>query len=236
MPVFRLERLVTSSGSATRSQARGLIKTGRVLINGAPAKVGMRIDTDRDLVTLDGEPLNYVRRVVYMMNKPKGVVTATEDEKEKTVLDLMDDFAKKRGVAPAGRLDKDTEGLLILTDDGELAHNIIAPVKGVVKTYEAEVSVVPAPDAEERIAAGLTLWDGTQFLPARMERLGEYQVRVFLSEGKYHEVKRMLAAVGAPVAKLKRVAIGRLRLDPGLEPGAFRHLSDDEVGLMFEEI
>ena len=95
MPVFRLERLVTSSGSATRSQARTLIKTGRVLINGAPARAGMRVDTDRDIVTLDGEPLGYVRRVVYMMNKPKGVVTATEDGKDKTVLDLMDDFAER---------------------------------------------------------------------------------------------------------------------------------------------
>ena len=236
MPIFRLERLVTSTGAATRSQARGMIREGRVLINGEPARVGMRVNTESDLVTLDGEPLNYVRRVVYMMNKPKGVVTATEDGKDKTVLDLMDDFAKKRGVAPAGRLDKDTEGLLILTDDGDLIHSIIAPVREVVKTYEAVVSVIPAPDAEERIAAGLKLWDGTEFLPAKMERLGDYEVRVYLSEGKYHEVKRMLAAVGAPVAALKRVAIGRLRLDPNLEPGSFRLLSEDETELMFREV
>ena len=236
MPIFRLERLVTSTGAATRSQARGMIREGRVRINGEPARVGMRVNTESDLVTLDGEPLNYVRRVVYMMNKPKGVVTATEDGKDKTVLDLMDDFAKKRGVAPAGRLDKDTEGLLILTDDGELIHSIIAPVKEVVKTYEAVVSVIPAPNAEERIAAGLKLWDGTEFLPAKMERLGDYEVRVYLREGKYHEVKRMLAAVGAPVAALKRVAIGRLQLDPKLEPGSFRLLSEDETELMFREV
>ena len=235
MPVLRLDKLLTAAGLATRSEARGLIRCGRVLVNGGAAKAEMHINTERDAVTLDGEPVSYSARVVYMMNKPAGVLTATEDGREKTVLDLMDDIARRRGTAPAGRLDRDTEGLLILTDDGELAHRIISPSHGVVKAYEAEVASPPEPGAEAALAEGLTLGDGTKCLPARLERISETTVRLYISEGKYHQVKRMLANTGAPVVRLRRLSIGALDLDPGLAPGEYRLLSEQETQLLFTD-
>ncbi len=235
MPVLRLDKLLTSAGLATRSEARGLIRCGRVLVNGGAAKADTHVDTDRDAVTLDGEPVRYTARVVYMMNKPAGVLTATEDGREKTVLDLMDETARRRGAAPAGRLDRDTEGLLILTDDGDLAHRIISPSHGVVKAYEAEVASPPETGAEDILAAGITLGDGTKCLPARLERVSETTVRLYISEGKYHQVKRMLANTGAPVVKLRRLSIGALDLDPDLAPGEYRLLTEEETQQLFTD-
>lgn len=235
MPVMRLDKLISSSGLASRNEARNLIRAGRVQVNGRPASADTHVITETDNVTLDGNPVVFAEHITYMMNKPAGVLSATEDAREKTVVDLLDPIARRRGVAPAGRLDKDTEGLLILTDDGELAHKIISPSHGIVKIYEAVVESPPEPDAEYRIANGIMLGDGTKCLPGRLERLEETKVRLYISEGKYHQVKRMLANTGAPVTKLTRIAIGGLMLDNRLEPGEYRPISENEIKKIFNE-
>lgn len=233
MPVLRLDKFITAMGLASRNESRELIRRARVWLNGQPARPESRVDTDKDAVTLDGETVEYIQYATYMMNKPAGVISATEDDRERTVLDLLDDAARRRGVAPAGRLDKDAEGLLLITDDGTLAHRVISPSHGIIKTYEAVIESPPAPGAEKQFADGLTLGDGTVCLPAKLERLSEDRVRVYVSEGRYHQVKRMLANVGSPVLKLRRLAIGALKLDESLAPGEYRRLTEREIGLLF---
>ena len=162
-----------------------------------------------------------------MLNKPAGVITASRDERHETVLDLFP-AGERRGLFAVGRLDKDTEGLLIVTDDGALSHALMSPARHVSKVYEAVVEGTLARDAAERFQKGLTLRDGTECLPARLEILSEgaeTRVRVTLREGKYHQVKRMVAAVGGTVVQLRRVQLGGLLLDPNLPAGAFRELS-----------
>ena len=207
----------------------------RIAIDEERSKQSEKYDADTDEILVDGEALHYAEFFYIMMNKPAGVLTATEDGREKTVLDLMDETARRRGAAPAGRLDRDTEGLLILTDDGDLAHRIISPSHGVVKAYEAEVASPPETGAEDILAAGITLGDGTKCLPARLERVSETTVRLYISEGKYHQVKRMLANTGAPVVKLRRLSIGALDLDPDLAPGEYRLLTEEETQQLFTD-
>ncbi|NLM74231.1 MAG: rRNA pseudouridine synthase [Clostridiaceae bacterium] len=236
MPKFRLDKFLRDQGIATRSELKEYIRKGLVRVNDDTVKdPGTHIDSDSDKVYVNGELINYKKFVYYMLNKPRGVITATEDNKENTVLDLFPEDIRRRNVFPAGRLDKDTEGLLIITNDGIFAHNLMSPKKHVKKLYEAVLDCFPGDRAIDVFAVGVVLDDGYKSLPAKLEFLqkqGKVIARVEIFEGKFHQVKRMFKAVGANVLFLKRLRIGGLWLDEALKPGEYRELSQQELDLL----
>ena len=220
MAGMRLDKLLADLGLASRRELKELIRSGRVQVDGQVCKKPeQKVDPAAQTLTLDGEPLCYRRNRTFMMNKPAGVVTATEDRSERTVLDLLPEEYRRLGLFPVGRLDKDTEGLLLLTNDGEFAHRVISPKFCVEKRYYARVE--GKPDGSDVLAfrAGLTLGDGTVCQPAALEILGESECLVTVTEGKYHQVRRMLASRGKPVRELRRLSEGGLSLDENLGPG-----------------
>lgn len=235
MPRMRLDKLLAHLNCGSRKEVQAMIRAGRVQVNGAVERdPAAKVDSDSAQVMLDGQARQYQAQRYYMLNKPAGVITASRDARHATVLDLFP-VEIRRGLFAVGRLDKDTEGLLIVTDDGALSHALMSPTRHVYKVYEAVVEGELLPDAEARFENGLTLKDGTVCLPARLERLAGdavQRVRVTLREGKYHQVKRMIAAVGGVVVQLRRVQLGGLRLDPALAQGAFRALTDQELALL----
>ncbi len=224
---MRLDKLLSHAGYGSRSEANALVRAGRVQVDGALARdAAMGVSPDA-CVRVDGADAGYRPVHLLMMNKPAGLLTATRDPKAPTVLDLLAPAHRKSGVFPVGRLDKDVTGLLLLTNDGQLGHRLLSPASGTVKVYEALCASAPAANAEAAFAAGLPLYDFTA-RPAVLRRLSPAQpclVRVDVTEGRFHQVKRMLAAVGAPVVTLKRLAIGGVWLDESLPPGAFRPLT-----------
>ena len=232
----RLDKLIASAGGASRAEARQWLRQGRVAVDGETVSDGaLKLDPETARVTLDGRELAYAAQHYYMMYKPAGVLSATEDGAEKTVLDLMGEAERRMGLFPAGRLDKDAEGLLILTDDGDFCHRLISPGSGVEKTYYVETETPVSAAAPAAFAAGLVLADGTRCLPAKLLLFGEGERRavVKLTEGKYHQVKRMMAAAGSPVSYLKRTAEGGLELDESLGPGGWRPLTSEERNAVF---
>lgn len=230
MPTMRLDKLLSECGVGSRKEIKQLIKSGRVSVDGsAAASPEQKLDTDKADVYLDGKKIAYAKYRYYMMNKPAGVLSATDDGKQKTVLDLTTPEMKKMGLFPVGRLDKDTTGLLILTNDGDFAHRVISPKSEIVKVYHARTET-PVNDADiAAFADGLTLGDGTKCLPAGLKPLPDGSCLVEVMEGKYHQVKRMLASRGKPVTELKRLSIGGLKLDESLSPGSFRALEQNEL-------
>lgn len=230
----RLDKYLASQTSLSRKEAAAAIRGGRVMLNGAVIRTGdSKLDPQADIVMLDGGELTYKKYVYYMMDKPAGVVCATRDRNERTVLDLLPAALRREGLFPAGRLDKDTTGLLILTDDGDYAHRMLAPRKHVAKRYVATLDRAPGEDITPAFAAGMVLADGTVCKSAVAEPLGGLQAAVELSEGKYHQVKRMFAAAGYRVTALRRVRIGALSIDPALGPGGVRELSAEEAARVF---
>ena len=229
----RLDKLLAQSGLYSRSEARDLIRARRVSVGGEIASKPEQKCADSAEIRVDGEPVNCERFRYFMLDKPAGVLSATDDKSQSTVLDLLPAELRRLGLFPVGRLDKDTTGLLLLTNDGEFAHRVISPRHGVVKTYLARTAAQTGPEDVRAFAEGLTLADGTRCLPAVLEPLEGSLCRVLVSEGKYHQVKRMLAAVGKPCLELRRVKIGALELDPALHPGGFRELRQFETGLIF---
>ncbi len=230
--MIRLDKYLTDAGICSRSEARRLIRAGRVSVDGvAVTKPEEKIDEGAQ-VTADGIPVSWSQERYYMLYKPAGVITATEDEQQKTVLDLFPKELRK-DLSPAGRLDKDTTGLLLLSTDGDWIHRIITPKKMVPKVYLAETDGTPTEADVHRLSEGIELADGTKCLPARLEVLKEGQCRVTVYEGKYHLVKRMLAACGKPVQKLHRESIGAVSLCKSLNPGDFRPLSEQEIRDVF---
>ena len=239
---MRLDRLLTMLGEGTRAQAKDFVRAGRVTVDGVPARdSGMQVDAQSQRICLNGRRLEYkaVRHV--MMNKPQGTLTAARDKKQKTVMDLLPPLYAAMGCMPAGRLDKDTEGLLVITSDGQLAHRIISPKKDVSKIYFARVDGVLGDDDIAAFAAGLHIRDADGEFDAKPAGLdivstdgSSSEVRVRVSEGKYHQVKRMLASRGAPGVYLKRLQIGALALDASLAPGQWREMTDEEVALLEE--
>lgn len=227
---MRLDKLLSECTALSRSQLRQIIKNGSVRVDGLTVtSPEQKIDSDTACVELGGKPVIYAKFCYYMLNKPEGILSATDDKKQKTVIDLFPAELKKKNLFPVGRLDKDTTGLLIITNDGEFAHKVISPKSEIVKTYHA-VTEGPVDDAD--IAAflqGIVLGDGTQCLPAELEKLPDGSCLVHVMEGKYHQVKRMLASRGKPVTALKRLSIGGLELDNSLLPGEFRQLSENEL-------
>ncbi|NMA65924.1 MAG: rRNA pseudouridine synthase [Clostridiaceae bacterium] len=236
MPKMRLDKFLRDQGIATRSEIKTYIKKGFVQVNDSIVKdPGFHIDSDKDKVILDGKTIDYNEFVYYMLNKPKGVITATNDKRTKTVLDLFPETIRRRNVFPVGRLDKDTEGLLIITDNGTFAHNLLAPKKRVIKLYEARLDQYPTEGAEEIFAEGVVLEDGYKSLPASLEILpseNEIIARVKIYEGKFHQVKRMFKSVGANVIALKRLSMGGVSLDEALMPGEYRELTEEEIAIL----
>lgn len=225
----RLDKIISATGKKSRREVREMVRQGRVLVDGKPAPAAdMKVDPQTAVILLDGEPLGYEKFTYVMLHKPAGVLTATEDRRQETVLDLLPPELRRRALSPVGRLDKDTEGLLLLTNDGQLAHRLLNPKSHVDKVYYARVDGALEPGDIAAFAAGMTLGDGLECLPAGLEILSPTEALVTLREGKFHQVKRMLAARGKPVLYLKRLSMGRLRLDPALAPGAWRMLTEEE--------
>ena len=230
MALTRLDKLISSAGLASRRETAELVRLGRITVDGRPASApDQKLDPDTAEIFLDGERVCCAKYRYFLMNKPAGVLSATEDERQETVLELLPEPLRRIGLSPAGRLDKDTTGLLILTNDGEMLHRIISPKKHVPKRYAAAVERMPQAGAEAVFASGMTLGDGTKCLPARLQRLGEGEVLVTVFEGKYHQVKRMLACVGAPVLRLHRLSVGALTLPEALPPGGWIELDAKEI-------
>ena len=225
----RLDKYLCDSGIGTRSQVKVILKTGRVTVDGKAEKDGSRkIDPNTHTVCLDSQPLGGRRRVVVMLKKPAGFVTATEDPVEKTVMELLPPEMKHLDLKPVGRLDKATEGLLLFTNDGDLLHRLISPKKEVPKIYYARHEGTAKTEDVEAFAAGLVLRDGTRCLPAVLQPLGEGESLITVCEGKYHQVRRMMASRNMTVLYLERRQEGALTLGD-LPRGKVRELSEQET-------
>lgn len=236
MSLERLDKIIASTGRWSRREVKNLIRQGRVLVDGMPPRSAEeKADPEAAEIVVNGEAITYRRYTWIMLNKPAGYLSATEDGRGKTVLDLLPPELQKQKLFPVGRLDKDTEGLLLLTNQGGLAHDLLSPRHHVDKVYYTRVSGRLTEEDCAAFAAGMTLDDGLVCLPAGLEILSvgeESEARVTLREGKFHQIKRMLAQRGKPVVYLERIAMGNLPLDPGLERGKFRFLTEKEVELL----
>ncbi|MGG4047301.1 pseudouridine synthase [Paenibacillus favisporus] len=235
---LRLDKVLTHMGYGSRSDIKKKIKQAGVTVNGVRAKdSGMHVDPYKDDIRIDGEQVQYKEFIYLMLHKPPGVVSATEDTRDRTVLDLLEPEHLAFEPFPVGRLDKDTEGLLLLTNDGKLAHELLSPKRHVPKTYEAVVSGDVTEADVQQFASGVTLDDGYVTLPGELTILRKEQqgdevvshISLVIHEGKFHQVKRMFQAVGKKVAYLKRVQMGKLKLDEGLRIGTYRELTEDEL-------
>lgn len=225
----RLDKFLCDCGAGTRSRVKLILKAGRVSVNGAVVKDGsVKVDTDNAQICLDGERLTSVSRLVVMLNKPAGYVTATEDATERTVMELLPPALRNRGLKPVGRLDKATEGLLLFTDDGDLLHRLISPKSGVEKVYYARHEGTAGQQDVAAFAQGLSLRDGTVCLPAKLEPLGPGESLITVCEGKYHQVRRMMASRGMTVCYLERRSEGELLLGD-LPRGQVRQLDEKEI-------
>ena len=239
---MRLDKYLVACAVGSRTEVKNFLKSGRVTVNGKKEKSAkLQINEDTDEICFDGQKLDYEEFVYYMMNKPQGVISATEDSKHKTVLDLLDDLARSKEVFPVGRLDIDTHGLLLLTNDGKLAHALLSPKRHVDKTYLAQVNGIMTDADVEVFAQGIPLKD---FIcqPAKLELVSvdaeknQSLVRVTIAEGKFHQVKRMVAYCGKEVVDLQRLTMGTLTLDEGLKRGEWRRLTKDELEALLESI
>ncbi|MBD8962229.1 MAG: rRNA pseudouridine synthase [Ruminococcaceae bacterium] len=229
----RLDKLIASQGRFSRREVQELIKNGAVKVNGITVRDrGAKSDDEKDIICVNGEQLDFQRFVYIMLNKPKGVVSATNDKNEKTVIDLVPKEFKGRNLFPAGRLDITTTGFVLVTDDGDFAHRILSPKNHIEKTYEARLAESVTEGQLEAVRNGIGLKDGTKCLPAKVTVLADGEkplVEIKICEGKYHQIKRMFAAAGNGVIELKRTQMGRLTLDPSLKEGECRLLDAHEV-------
>jgi len=229
---LRLDQIISDTGLYSRSEAKALIRSGCVSADGQAANRGSeKYDPYKTIISVNGGIIRYSKYCYIMLNKPAGYVSSTEDRNEKTVLQLLDQKYSKLGVFPAGRLDKDAEGLLLLTNDGDLAHRVISPDGKISKRYFVKTDKTVTRDDIDAFSGGLTLGDGTVCLPAILEPApGGALVTVY--EGKYHQVKRMMSAIGKPVKYLKRISVGGLQLDEDMEPGQYREIGDEIAALL----
>ena len=230
---MRLDKFISTTTTLSRAEAKKIIKKG-ILINDILIKSpDYKVDEFNDQVIVNGNRLVYQKYVYIMMNKPKNTVSATEDAIERTVVDILRDEDRIYKVFPVGRLDKDTEGLMLLTNDGELAHKLISPKKDVEKKYYVEVSGELKNEHLQIVKEGLTLEDGYRCKPARLEILdsseGNSKANIYITEGKFHQVKRMMKSLGTTVTYLKRLSIGSLKLDENLKLGDYRYLTEEEL-------
>lgn len=230
---MRLDKLIASQGKYSRSDVKKLIRDGLVTVDGEKAATSdIQVNPETSEVVVDGTPLRYREHVYIMLNKPAGVVSATDDREHETVLDLVPDGLKRPGLFPAGRLDADTTGFVLITDDGDFAHKILSPKNHVEKTYIAELADPISEDDVEKLESGIVLKDETRCLPAKINVLDERKIEIKICEGKYHQIKRMIAATGNRVLVLKRTKIGGLPLDIDLLPGNCREITQEELGVI----
>ncbi|HFV3347103.1 TPA: pseudouridine synthase [Streptococcus pneumoniae] len=235
---MRLDKFLVACAVGSRTEVKNLLKAGRVTVNGKKEKSAkLQIDEKIDEIRFDGQVLEYEEFVYYMMNKPKGVISATEDPKHRTVLDLLDDLARSKEVFPVGRLDINTHGLLLLTNDGQLTHVLLSPKRHVGKTYLAQVKGIMTQEDVETFAEGIPLKDFT-CKPAILELVSidteknQSQIRVTIAEGKFHQIKRMVGYCGKEVVDLQRLTMGTLVLDENLERGEWRRLTKEELEIL----
>lgn len=235
---IRLDKYLAQMNKGTRKEIKEAAKRGRIAVNGIMVKnTDLKINPDMDTVLFDNEETGFVEYEYFIMNKPQGVVSATRDEQDKTVIDLIKDNVRK-DLFPVGRLDKDTEGLLLITNNGDLAHRLLSPAKHVKKIYYAKIDGIVTEDDVKKFSAGMELSDGTITRPAALKILVSApisEIELTIYEGKYHQVKRMFAAVGKHVLYLKRICMGELYLDKELVAGAYRRLTDEELELICRE-
>jgi len=233
MALQRLDKVIASTGKWSRREVKNLVRQGRVLVNGMPARSSEdKVEPEEAEIIVNGEQLTYREYTWVMLNKPAGYLSATEDGRGETVLDLLPQELQKQGLFPVGRLDKDTEGLLLLTNEGGLAHDLLSPRHHVDKVYYARVAGELTENDCKMFESGMTLGDGLVCQPAELKILKvaeESEAHVTLREGKFHQVKRMLAYLGKPVLYLERVRMGPLELDLSLSRGEYRFLTEKEV-------
>ena len=231
--MMRLDKYLCETGFGTRSQVKDLLKKGQVMVNGEVVKKPeLKINETTDQILCQGKKVSYQKNIYLMLHKPAGVVSATEDNREKTVLDLVRPEDRKNGLFPVGRLDKDTEGLLLLTDDGELAHWLLSPKKHVDKTYYAKIDGQVTEEHVKQFREGLDIGDEKKTLPAVLTILLSgpvSEIEVTIHEGRFHQIKRMFEAVGCKVTYLKRLSMGSLVLDETLPPEEYRPLTEAEL-------
>lgn len=227
--MIRLDKFLCEMEIGTRSQVKDIVKKGMVSVDGEVVKkADYKFDETAAKVCVNGKELSYQKFYYYMLNKPQGVVSATIDNHDKTVLDLLKD-APGKDLFPVGRLDKDTEGLLLITNDGELSHNLLSPKKHVDKTYLVETKVAVTEEMIHKLEQGVDIGEEQLTLPAKAERIEDKKIGLTITEGKFHQVKRMLKAVNNEVIYLKRLSMGSLKLDDTLALGEYRCLTDNEV-------
>lgn len=234
--MLRLDKFLANMKVGSRSQVHEIIKAGQVTVNGKVCRSAKQKVKEDAEVLVNGQAVVYQQYHYFLLNKPAGVLSATEDSRQKTVLDLLTDQDRYQKIAPVGRLDKDTTGLLLLTNDGQLAHQLLAPEYHVPKTYYALLAGVADEETAKAIAAGLTLKDGTELKPGQLKILRQDQeqseIEITITEGKYHQVKRMFASQGMKVLKLKRLSMGPLTLPADLAPGSYRSLTAEELAAL----
>ncbi len=234
--MLRLDKFLANMKVGSRSQVHEIIKAGQVTVNGKVCRSAKQKVKEDAEVLVNGQAVVYQQYHYFLLNKPAGVLSATEDSRQKTVLDLLTDQDRYQKIAPVGRLDKDTTGLLLLTNDGQLAHQLLAPEYHVPKTYYALLAGVADEETAKAIAAGLTLKDGTELKPGQLKILRQDQeqseIEITITEGKYHQVKRMFASQGMKVLKLKRLSMGPLTLPADLAPGSYRPLTAEELAAL----
>jgi len=236
---MRIDKLLAHSGFGTRKEVKKLLKSKLVWVNDEPiTNPKIHVDPDEDDITVGGEPVRYQEFVYFMMNKPQDVISATEDEYHHTVIDLLEPQDSIQEPFPVGRLDIDTEGLLLLTNDGALSHQLLSPKKHVDKVYEALVEGIVTEEDKRAFSEGVTLDDGYETMPAELEILsvdeeaGQSQIQLTIHEGKFHQVKRMFQAREKEVVQLRRLSMGPLELDSTLELGQYRELTKEEIDLL----
>lgn len=234
MALERLDKILASQGVGSRREVGQMIRKGLVTVDGIVARrPEEKADPEKTEICIQGKPVTVKKYLYLMMNKPAGVLSAARDTRTPTVVDLLPESLSRKGLFPAGRLDKDTTGMLIITDDGEMAHRMLAPKSHIYKLYEAELDFPVGPEDVQAFSEGIPLKDFT-CLPARLEPVeGTCLARVEVREGKFHQVKRMFAARGKTVLALRRLRMGKLELDPALLPGEARELTEEEIALIF---
>ncbi|MBQ2879292.1 MAG: 16S rRNA pseudouridine(516) synthase [Anaerotignum sp.] len=229
MAMERIDKIIASQGLYSRSDVKYMVNRKRITIDGkVVTSASQKADVDKNEIMLDGKPFVVKKQIYLMLNKPKGYVSATEDKKQQTVLELVPPALKGRDLFPAGRLDKDTTGLMIITDDGVLAHNILSPKKHVQKIYRVELDIPVTEEMQQGFADGVELNDGV-CKDAKLTILGEKTAEVTLREGRYHQIKRMFGCYGAKVVELHRIAMGELYLPDDLPEGQCRELTEEDL-------
>ena len=237
MPKERIDKWIASTTTLSRKEVKALLRQKRVTVNGVTVTDGgFQTDAEQDAVAVDGVPFSIKPHIYIMLNKPTGIVSASRSQKEKTVVDLVPPQLQRNGLFPAGRLDKDTTGFVLITDDGDFAHRILSPKNHIQKTYIAHLEKPISPTEIAILKQGVVLRDGTQLLPASVDIIGEdmQTVQIRICEGKYHQIKRMLAAVGNRVTALRRTHMGAVPLDAALPPGACREITPEELNKICE--